>query len=81
MQLDAEGLAVQQAAETARREAGKLGMRVLQQQMQVSHETWQADSHALLPANNSIVQEGGIMEDACCTGVLMQWKQAGCVSS
>jgi hypothetical protein len=35
MQLDSQGLQAQQAAETARREAGKLGMRVLQQQMQV----------------------------------------------
>lgn len=35
MQLDSEGLAAQQAAEQARREAGKLGMKVLQQQMQV----------------------------------------------
>lgn len=35
MQLDSEGLAAQQAAEAARREAGKLGMKVLQQQMQV----------------------------------------------
>lgn len=35
MQQDAEGLAAQQAAEAARREAGKLGMKVLQQQMQV----------------------------------------------
>jgi hypothetical protein len=36
MQLDSQGLQMQQAAETARREAGKLGMKVLQQQMQVS---------------------------------------------
>jgi hypothetical protein len=35
MQQDSEGLAAQQAAETARREAGKLGMQVLKQQMQV----------------------------------------------
>lgn len=35
MQLDSQGLQMQQAAETARREAGKLGMKVLQQQMQV----------------------------------------------
>lgn len=35
MQLDSQGLMVQQAAETARWEAGKLGMKVLQQQMQV----------------------------------------------
>lgn len=35
MQLDAQGLQAQQTAETARREAGKLGMKVLQQQMQV----------------------------------------------
>lgn len=37
MQLDSEGMAAQQAAEAARREAGKLGMKVLQQQMQVGH--------------------------------------------
>jgi hypothetical protein len=36
MQQDSEGLAAQQAAEAARREAGKLGMQVLKQQMQVS---------------------------------------------
>lgn len=36
MQLDSEGMAAQQAAEAARREAGKLGMKVLQQQMQAS---------------------------------------------
>ncbi len=35
MQLDTAGLAAQQAAEKARKEAGKLGMKVLQQQMQV----------------------------------------------
>ena len=35
MQLDSQGLQAQEAAETARREAGKLGMKVLQQQMQV----------------------------------------------
>ncbi|WIA31853.1 hypothetical protein OEZ86_002718 [Tetradesmus obliquus] len=34
MQQDSEGLAAQQAAEAARREAGKLGMQVLKQQMQ-----------------------------------------------
>ena len=38
MQLDSQGLQAQEAAETARREAGKLGMRVLQQQMQVSKQ-------------------------------------------
>jgi hypothetical protein len=36
MQQDSDGLAAQQAAEAARREAGKLGMQVLKQQMQVS---------------------------------------------
>ena len=38
MQLDSQGLQAQEAAETARREAGKLGMKVLQQQMQVSRQ-------------------------------------------
>jgi len=35
MTQDAAGLAAQEAAEAARRQAGKLGMKVLQQQMQV----------------------------------------------
>jgi hypothetical protein len=39
MQQDSDGLAAQQAAEAARREAGKLGMQVLKQQMQVSTAT------------------------------------------
>lgn len=41
MQLDSQGLQAQEAAETARREAGKLGMKVLQQQMQVSRQPQQ----------------------------------------
>lgn len=48
MQLDSEGLAAQQAAEAARREAGKLGMKVLQQQMQVGG--WNVHTSANLGA-------------------------------
>lgn len=38
MQLDSQGLQAQKAAETARQEAGKLGMKILQQQMQVREQ-------------------------------------------
>lgn len=38
MQLDSQGLQAQKAAETARQEAGKLGIKILQQQMQVRAE-------------------------------------------
>lgn len=47
MQLDSQGLQAQEAAETARREAGKLGMKVLQQQMQVRRATQAAASMVL----------------------------------
>ena len=66
MQLDAKGLAAQQAAETARREAGKLGMRVLQQQMQVRTElhepwevtAWQSTSHGVHASTGALHERG-----------------------